>query len=155
METLGKIIRTLYKKHKITQEALAEKAGISPHYLNEIINNKRPDVSFRVIRDIAKALGESMATLAAEKPANIEPYPAGFKEHIDLIVEIFESEDRESIEALKSNILAFYSSTRAKRKVSKLEQEQIRANERIASLEKALGSLDPPTEQKETGRGQK
>ncbi len=59
---LGERVRKERKKHRITQEELAESAGISSQYLSEVENGKKP-VSLTVLVEITKTLRYSLDEL--------------------------------------------------------------------------------------------
>jgi transcriptional regulator with XRE-family HTH domain len=60
---LGKAIRRLREKHELTQEDLAEAAGITVRTLSQLeTGNANP--TWATVGDIALALGVSMAELA-------------------------------------------------------------------------------------------
>ncbi|HVQ58782.1 MAG TPA: helix-turn-helix transcriptional regulator [Solirubrobacterales bacterium] len=60
---LGKAVRQLRERRDLTQEALAEKAGITVRSLSQIeTGNANP--TWATVRDIAAALGVSISQLA-------------------------------------------------------------------------------------------
>ena len=54
---LSKQIRSLRIKNKLTQEALAEKAGISTKYLQNLESNKPKVASMVTLEKLAKGFG--------------------------------------------------------------------------------------------------
>ncbi|PLZ00070.1 XRE family transcriptional regulator [Burkholderia sp. WAC0059] len=65
-------VRRLRKEKELTQEKLAEAAGLHPNYISSVERGER-NISIGNIERIAKALGVTMAELVAEPAHN----PAG------------------------------------------------------------------------------
>lgn len=63
-QQISKRVRDLRIKRDLTQEQLADLAGISPNFLNRIENGKEKP-SFETIEGISKALRVSLASLLA------------------------------------------------------------------------------------------
>lgn len=67
--TLGEIIKTYRKKHKISQIEFAEKANLTKGYISMLENNYNPSTqkpimpSVQVVLDVAKAMNISANTL--------------------------------------------------------------------------------------------
>lgn len=59
MATVGDRIRTIREELKITQDRLAEQAGLSKGFLSEVENNKR-NISSENLLKLANALGASV-----------------------------------------------------------------------------------------------
>jgi len=69
--SLGTRIRKLREKHALTQQSLAERAGMSISFLSEIENDKR-NCSGRMLLQLSTALGTTMDYLAR----GVEPAPS-------------------------------------------------------------------------------
>jgi transcriptional regulator with XRE-family HTH domain len=75
MATPGERIRDIREKKKMTQDRLAEAAGISKGFLSDVENNKR-NISARTLLQIANALGASVDYLlqgAVKEPGERAP----------------------------------------------------------------------------------
>jgi len=76
----GARIKKLREKQTITQQALAQRAGVSVSFLSEIENDKR-NPSGRVLLQLATALGTTMDYLSrgveppAPRPREAKPIP--------------------------------------------------------------------------------
>lgn len=68
MATTGDRIREIREKKNLTQETLAEMAGISKGFLSEVENNKR-NISSQALLKIANSLGASVDYLLQGKAA--------------------------------------------------------------------------------------
>ena len=79
MPTVGERVKTRRLELGLSQDALAEKAGISKSFLSDLENDKR-SVGAENLLDIARALGVSLDLLmtgeASEKPVVEVPIPA-------------------------------------------------------------------------------
>lgn len=60
---LGKRIRELRKKRGLSQEKLAEKAGITLRHFARLESSRPPAVAFDTLDAIARALGVSLSSL--------------------------------------------------------------------------------------------
>lgn len=69
MATTGDRIREIREKKNLTQETLAEMAGISKGFLSEVENNKR-NISSQALLKIANSLGASVDYLLQGNAAN-------------------------------------------------------------------------------------
>ena len=67
MGKLGERIRTLRKQKKLTQQTLAEKAGIDPKYMGQI-ERAETNPSIKLLANIASALGVSLPELFTFPP---------------------------------------------------------------------------------------
>ena len=67
MEKLGKRIRTLREQKKLTQQTLAEKAGIDPKYVGQI-ERAKTNPSINMLANIASALGISLPEMFTFPP---------------------------------------------------------------------------------------
>ncbi|HEY7490288.1 MAG TPA: helix-turn-helix transcriptional regulator, partial [Candidatus Tectomicrobia bacterium] len=75
MATPGERIRYIREKKKMTQDRLAEAAGISKGFLSDVENNKR-NISAKTLLQIANALGASVDyLLQGEAKAPVERTP--------------------------------------------------------------------------------
>jgi len=63
---IGSTVRKLRKSRGWTQEKLAKKAGITIVYLSEIENNKTPQVSLMVAKELARALRVPVSVIAGD-----------------------------------------------------------------------------------------
>ncbi len=59
----GRIIRSLRKQHRLTQEELADRAGISTKYLQNLEGKKPKTASIITIEKLAKAFGITISQL--------------------------------------------------------------------------------------------
>jgi transcriptional regulator with XRE-family HTH domain len=71
-ELFARNMKRLRKERKLTQEALSERAGLNPNYINAV-EKGRKNISIRNIDLIAQALGVSMAELVTDSEAAGEP----------------------------------------------------------------------------------
>ena len=62
-ENIGKRISSLRKEKKISRDELAERANISKNYLGMIERGDRPQLSIKIIEDLAIALGVTLSDL--------------------------------------------------------------------------------------------
>ena len=62
-ENFGKRIYNLRKEKEMTRDELASRANISKNYLGMIERGERPQLSIKVIEDLACALGISLSDL--------------------------------------------------------------------------------------------
>jgi transcriptional regulator with XRE-family HTH domain len=91
MATPGERIRDIREKRKMTQDRLAEAAGISKGFLSDVENNKR-NISARTLLQIANALGASVdyllqgevKDLGERAPVVIPPELSRAAEELDL-----------------------------------------------------------------------
>lgn len=77
-QDIGKRIHQLRKEKKLSQEALAENAGITSVYLSKIETGKAANVSFSIISHIAAALDVSIDYLMTGKQAAVAEPQAGY-----------------------------------------------------------------------------
>jgi transcriptional regulator with XRE-family HTH domain len=71
-ELFARNMKRLRKERKLTQEALSERAGLNPNYINAV-EKGRKNISIRNIDLIAQALGVSMAELVTDADTAGEP----------------------------------------------------------------------------------
>lgn len=62
-KNIGKRINSLRKEKKITRDELAQRANISKNYLGMIERGERPQLSIKVVDDLATALGVTLSDL--------------------------------------------------------------------------------------------
>ena len=65
MRRLAKAIREKRLQENLTQEAIAERAGIAPRYLQDIEAGRYANPSLKVVWNIARALNTTLAELLA------------------------------------------------------------------------------------------
>jgi|SRR5579859_3992939 len=87
--TIGGRIRKLREKQEMTQQSLAERAGISVSFLSEIENDKR-NPSGRVLLQLATALGTTMDFLQR----GIEPTQVAAREPVAVPRALAEAAER-------------------------------------------------------------
>lgn len=66
-KNLGKKIKSLRAKHKITQEDLAEITGIEYKYLQKIERENPPNITLKTLAKLAQALKTTPAKLLDSK----------------------------------------------------------------------------------------
>lgn len=70
-------LRRLRKSSGLTMEALAHAAGISKSYVCELENREVPQLSVKVLLDLAKALGVTIQDLLGEPPSRHHSWTYG------------------------------------------------------------------------------
>lgn len=110
--TVGERIREIREDHEITQDQLAERAGLSKGFLSDVENSKR-NIGSQNLLQIANVLGASVDYLlrgearsaAVHEPVVIPPELARAAEELDLsytaTVELLEA--HKSVVARRSN----------------------------------------------------
>ncbi|VVO12002.1 hypothetical protein PS718_03505 [Pseudomonas fluorescens] len=70
MEELGELIRTLRKAHKLSQQALAQRYGMSRSTISGIENNTVSEIGLRKVEAILNGFGYELKAvpLQAERP---------------------------------------------------------------------------------------
>ena len=63
MEHIGEIIRALRKEHKLTQQALAQRYGMSRSTISGIENNTLPEIGLRKVEAILNGFGYELTAL--------------------------------------------------------------------------------------------
>jgi DNA-binding Xre family transcriptional regulator len=63
LEKIRENIRFVYQIRRLSQERLADAAGISTTHLNRILRGHVPDVSFRVISLLCRELGYTVGEM--------------------------------------------------------------------------------------------
>lgn len=73
-QTFGETIRSLRRKHDLTQRGLASELGIDFTYLSKLENDRGERPSEKLVREIARRLGvdpEELLALAGRVPAEL------------------------------------------------------------------------------------
>ena len=63
LRLLARNLRRLREEKHLTQERVAEKAGLAPRHYQQIENEERPGLQVATVERLAKALGVSVADL--------------------------------------------------------------------------------------------
>ena len=103
MTTPGERIRDIREKKKMTQDRLAEAAGISKGFLSDVENNKR-NISARTLLQIANALGASVDyLLQGEVKAPVERAPVVIPPELSRAAEELDLSYAETLELLTAH----------------------------------------------------
>jgi transcriptional regulator with XRE-family HTH domain len=103
MATPGERIRDIREKKKMTQDRLAEAAGISKGFLSDVENNKR-NISAKTLLQIANALGASVDyLLQGEAKAPVERTPVVIPPELSMAAEELDLSYAETLELLAAH----------------------------------------------------
>jgi len=103
MATPGERIRDIRERKKMTQDRLAEAAGISKGFLSEVENNKR-NISARTLLQIANALGASVDyLLQGEVQEPVERVPVVIPPELSRAAEELDLSYAETLELLAAH----------------------------------------------------
>jgi transcriptional regulator with XRE-family HTH domain len=98
-KTVGRRLRELRKLTGLSQEKMAERAGVNGKYYSEIERGKR-NVTIRVLEKIATNLGVSLEDLF-RFPTDERLSPKG-EEVVALIIALLKSKDEKALTKLKT-----------------------------------------------------
>lgn len=142
MKDIGQVISKFLGN--LDQADIAERAGLYESHISDLMTGKRKGdkTTFRTLERIAKALGVSVSVFSDEDLSSESRDYGKHQAFIEQVIEIFESDDKVSIAALQSNIIAFHDAMISKQNVNNLEH-------RLAQLEKQK----PRDFKKEPNRG--
>ena len=97
-EVVGTRLRELRKLKGLSQEKMAELAGVNPKYYSEVERGKR-NVTVRVMERIATNLGITLGELF-RFPSNEKLSPLG-EDVVALVISVLKSKDERSLAKLK------------------------------------------------------
>jgi transcriptional regulator with XRE-family HTH domain len=139
-DQLRQTIRDLRKEKGWSQDNVADKLEMSRSNYTKIEIGVVKEIKSKHLARLCDLYGVNFETLryGAQQQSGPSASNPETQVYITKLVDILSSRDRESIEAIKSNLDAFHSAMTAKARVDELQAVVTEQNERLTTLEQLI-----------------